>query len=485
MDKYDIIIIGSGPSGLALAQCLCDYYKILIIEKENEIGGCHRVIRVKHNNEKIFTEHSPRIYSTSYKNFETILKDMNTSFKELFTPYNFSMSQIGGQTVFSVLSFLEIVKFVIPFLSLIFNNSYGEDMTMEEFLEKNKFKDSSKDLIDRITRLTDGAGIDKYTLNEFLQIFNQQFLYKIYQPKKPNDVGLFKIWKDYLVKKGVTFRFSSTVDKINYNNTTNLIESVTLDTNEVIKGGKIVLALPPESFLKILEKSEHKVKNSFIKYDKLVNYSENTAYMTYISFTFHWNTKLNLPKVYGFPKSQWGLAFILLTNYMSFEETVSKTVFTCTITYTDITSTFLNKTANQCTKDEILKEGLRQLREAYPGLPEPTLKLLSPQMYYDDINKKWMCKDKAFITSSKESFIPFRKNIKNLYNLGTHNGKSYYKFTSMESAVSNAIYLANKIDKRTEMKFKIKKMFEMVHLIPLLFILLILIIVLLYKWKRS
>jgi len=44
--KYDLIIIGAGPSGLALAQCLRnDFNKILIIEKESSIGGCHRVIR--------------------------------------------------------------------------------------------------------------------------------------------------------------------------------------------------------------------------------------------------------------------------------------------------------------------------------------------------------------------------------------------------------------------------------------------------------
>ena len=184
-----MIIIGGGPSGLALAQCLCDNYKILIIEKEPEIGGCHRVFRVDYKDEKIFTEHSPRIYSTSYKNFELILKNMNTSFIELFTPYHFSMSQIGGETVFSTLSFSEIFKIGLQFFLVIFNNEHGMNITMEEFMTKHNFKEASKQLVDRLTRLTDGAGADRYTLNEFLQLFNQQFLYRIYQPKKPNDVG--------------------------------------------------------------------------------------------------------------------------------------------------------------------------------------------------------------------------------------------------------------------------------------------------------
>jgi uncharacterized protein with NAD-binding domain and iron-sulfur cluster len=475
--SYDLIIVGGGPSGLALAQCLCEYNKILIIDREPEIGGCHRVFRVEHNGEKIFTEHSPRIYSTSYKNFEFLLKDMNTSFYDLFTPYNFSMSQIGGETVFSTLNFSEIFKIGWQFFLLIFNNKHGMKVSMEEFMTKYNFKDASKQLIDRLTRLTDGAGADRYTLNEFLQLFNQQFLYRIYQPKKPNDVGLFKMWQDYLTSKGVTFRLSTEVKNIIYDNTTNLAKSITLNNNEIISSKKIVLAIPPESFSPILNNSVNEIKNCFMEYNDLVKYTENTAYMTYISFTFHWDTDLKLPKIYGFPRSSWGLAFILLTDYMTFEQSISKTVITCTFTYTDTVSTFLNKTANESTQNEILSEGLRQLKEAYPNLPDPTLSLLSPQMYYDNNSKKWICKDKAFIMSSKESFLPYTKNINNLYNVGTHNGKSKYKFTSMETAVSNAINLSHIIEPKTIEKYKMQNLFEMRDLMLIIFIFILTIII--------
>ena len=75
--NYDLVIVGAGPSGLALAQCLRNTYnKILIIDKESEIGGCHRVRRV----DTIFTEHGPRIYSNTYKNFQMLLKDMDNDF---------------------------------------------------------------------------------------------------------------------------------------------------------------------------------------------------------------------------------------------------------------------------------------------------------------------------------------------------------------------------------------------------------------------
>ena len=54
-----------------------------------------------------------------------------------------------------------------------------------------------------MARLTDVASADKYTLYEFLQIANQQAFYKIFQPNRPNDIGLFKIWKEFLESKNV------------------------------------------------------------------------------------------------------------------------------------------------------------------------------------------------------------------------------------------------------------------------------------------
>ena len=60
---YDYLIVGAGPCGLALAWYLSKLNKkILIVEKENTIGGCHRVRRVN----GLFTEHGPRIYLDNY-----------------------------------------------------------------------------------------------------------------------------------------------------------------------------------------------------------------------------------------------------------------------------------------------------------------------------------------------------------------------------------------------------------------------------------
>ncbi len=51
--NYDYIIVGAGPSGLTLAYYLGKLNKrCLIVDKQNTIGGCHRVIR----KDGLFTE---------------------------------------------------------------------------------------------------------------------------------------------------------------------------------------------------------------------------------------------------------------------------------------------------------------------------------------------------------------------------------------------------------------------------------------------
>jgi cation diffusion facilitator CzcD-associated flavoprotein CzcO len=73
-EYYDLIIIGAGPCGLAIGQCCSKIgIKILVIDQNDSIGGCYRVTRIKVNNEQLFTEHAPRIYSSAYLNFITLL----------------------------------------------------------------------------------------------------------------------------------------------------------------------------------------------------------------------------------------------------------------------------------------------------------------------------------------------------------------------------------------------------------------------------
>ena len=470
MNKYDLIIIGAGPSGLGLAKCVCklNNKKILILDKESVIGGCHRVRRVN----GLFTEHGPRIYSTTYKVFNKLLKEMNVEFKELFKEYNFTITQIGGETVFTTLEWRELILLGIELFKLMINKNTGINISMEDFLRNNNFKEESIEIIDRVCKLTDGGGIEKYTLNQFLQLFNQQILHKLYQPNKPLDEGLFKIWKEYLEKNGVEFSLNIEIEDIKIDN--GKIENIKIrrgNDNFIINGDKYVFAIPPKNLNEIVKKYD--IKNDW---GDLERFSKETEYIDYISVTFHWNKKLELNKIYGFPKTEWGLAYIVLTDYMEFKEENSKTVISSAVTITDRKSKNNNKTANECNKEELLKEMMYQLRQSFPEIPEPSISLISSGVIYDENEKKWKSLDTAFISNSKEGFLKYENNvIKNMYNLGTHNGNSYYKFTSMESAVSNSVALSKILYKELNNKkyIELEKAIEISDIFDVLIIILI------------
>lgn len=482
MDEYDLVIIGGGPAGLALATyCSKINKKIIIIDKENDIGGCHRVRRIKHKDQMIFTEHGPRIYSSSYLNFIQLLKDININFSDLFTPYHFTMSAIGGETLWTTLTYRELFYLAVEFMNLIINDSHGHDISMKQFTSNKQFKKKSADMIDKLCRLTDGADMSRYTLNEFLNLFNQQFLYSIYQPRLPNDVGLFNVWKKQLLDRRVTFELSS--DVVQLISDGDNITSIQIQRNDQtmvnISGKQFIIAIPPLNMVKLLRNSK---LNAFGDIQNLTQWAQKTAYIDYLSITFHWDKKLTLPKVYGFPRTEWGVAYIILTDYMKIDERSSSTVISVAVTIVDHLSSRINKTANDCTKEELIDEVFYQLLKSYPNLPSPTLSILSPGVEYDRKNKKWVSHDTAYIATSFENFIPFKsKTITNLYNLGTHNGQSAYKFTSMEAAVSNALKLSYDLYPELKHIYHFKSGYTVRCMI--LFILLIVLVVIVYKFR--
>lgn len=477
---YDLIIVGGGPAGLTLAHCCSSIsnLKILIIERESQIGGCHRVNRVDYGNEKLFTEHGPRIYSSTYKNFDIILNEMNTSLTKLFKPYNFQLLSTDGQVSSSLISSTsstEILNVIFNFIKLLFDDNYGKYISMKSYLTDNNFSKKAIDTIDRLCRLSDGGGIEKYSLNEFLQLINQQGLYTIYQPNKPTDKELFVIWKGFLEKRGVDFILNTDIDNFVIEN--NNIKACIIN-NKKIEGKKFILAIPPKNIIKILDKNDM-LKNSFGNYKLFNKWVKDTDYIEYVSITFHWNRKLNLKKVYGFPKSDWGVASIVLSDYIDFDEKTSKTLISTAILYTDKVSKYNNKTANQCmNKNELIQEVFRQLNETYTNLPKSYVALITPNNYNDD--GEWESKDTAFIATYDASYIPFKsKTISNLYNLGTQNGKSIYKFTSLESAVSNAIYLSTELYPILKNKYNLK---STTSVRDILFYIFIIFIVLFIIW---
>ena len=440
--SYDYAIVGGGPTGMTIAWILSNQKKkVILIEKDKILGGCHKVLRV----DGYFTEHGPRVYSNSFLMFIHILSDMNIAFSDLFIPYKFKHVNIDNKTILN-LNFNEMTALVYAFFKLIVNNEYGKTISMKTFMKNNNFSESSYDYIERLCLLTDGATIEDYTLFQFLQLANQQLFYKLFQPKLPNDKGLIKVWTDKLLKNNVKILLNSEVVKIDVTN--NKVSKLIIIENGIQKeiiSNKYVLSMPPKPFYNLIS-SNIKTKNIFGNNKEIKKWKVKNSYFDYITLTFHYKNEVKLPIINGFSRTPWGIGFVILSNFMDFKiDEPSKTVVSILISMLNIPNEE-GKTANQCSKEEIIK----YVKEQLSFFPNPDLVIISPTIKRS--GDVWINEDTAYVVTTEQRFIKPKGKLSNLYYVGIHNGNSSYNFTAIESAVQNAIHYC--IEEIPELKYR-------------------------------
>jgi protoporphyrinogen oxidase len=463
---YDYIIIGGGVSALAFANCAnSSGKKCLIIDKNQELGGCHST---KRDVNGLAYFHSPLVYSNVYTTFMSLLQTMDLDFYELFTEYNFNFTTIAGMSITNI-SLMSQLHLAGAFLHLLINKDYGKQISMLEFMTSNKFSDTTIEYINSICKLTDGAEANTYSLNKFLQLVNQQALYKLYQPKERTS-HLFKLWGDYLTKSGnIEFKLNTSIQSINLD-INNKINSVVTSDNVKVMGKNYIFAIPPVNLLHILKASN--INNVIDD-----TFAEQTDYIEYIPIAFHWKTKQVLPKIWGFPKNDWGLAFIVSSDYTDFKDPRSITVISSTLTKLDTKSNYTNKTANESTKGELVIEALRQLRNAFPMLTDPDNTVIEG-IYRENTYDKWEQSGTAYIDNIYGKKIPFElSGISNGYQLGTQNGYSEYQFTSLESAVYNGIVLGYKLIPESQSSIKLSNGYTVIGILKMIIIILVLLLI--------
>jgi hypothetical protein len=370
---------------------------------------------------------------------------MGIAFDDVFTPYKFKISNIDNKTVLN-LSFNEKTALLFAFLKLIFNKDYGRTTSMKDFMKKNNFSESSYDYIERLCRLTDGASVEDYTLFQFLQLMNQQFFYDLFQPKLPNDKGLIKLWTEKLIDNKVKILLNSQVVKIDVEN--NKVSKLIILEDGVQKeifANKFILSIPPKPFYNLIS-ANPATENVFGNNDEIKKWKSKNSYFDYITLTFHYKDEIKLPKLNGFPRTPWGIGFIIVSDFMDFKiDEPSKTVVSICISMLNVPNEH-GKTVNQCSKEEIIK----YVEEQLSFFPKPDLVLISPTVKRS--GDSWINMDTAYVVTTKQHFIEPKSQLSNLYYVGIPNGKSTYNFTSIESAVQNAIHYC--IDEIPELKYR-------------------------------
>lgn len=440
--KYDYVIVGGGPTGLTLALYLSKYhFTVAVVEKESSLGGCHSVKRV----DGLFTEHGPRVYLENYLTFKQLLQtELYSTYDDLFSPYQYGNGDVLS-TLLQKMSLRELGILAMAFLGL---NDSDKDRTLEDFVKANGFSPEAQDILDRIGRLTDGGGIGQYTLFSFLQILNQNILYPgIYEPKKPNDVGLFHLWQTELQKRGVDVYLGTEVTELHGGDTdtdtdTKSLQWISLQTSHPpsasrLSGKRFIFAMPPAQILQLFNKNH--LKTGF--HDNFDQWAIDTNYIPYIPVVFHWNHRFPIKRAWGYPQTAWGVGYIVMSDYTDFQDSRSKTVISSLVSMVDRPSDdALGKTANQISNPaEIIQEVFRQLKSVLGEDLPPYDEAILSQNTYD--GEKWVPLHTAFMTTT-HGYLPFQSRLfQNVYNCGVQNGKSDYVFTSIESSVINAIEL--------------------------------------------
>lgn len=390
---YDYVIVGGGPTGLTLATYLPG--KIALIERHPVLGGCHRADSKTYAR---FVEHGPRVYSGAYVNVARVLQTIGLSWDGVFEKIQFSPEDIDGKRWYQWLSVKEIAYLTLDYLVFaICNKDHGKDISMKTYCTRRHFSPQSLEYIDMVCRFSDGAGASRYSLWEFVSGFDQH-ISPFYAPRKSND-SLFDTWHAYLTNKGVDVILGANVTSVSKN-------AVVVSGKKTMTTAKVVLCIPPVYADKLLKKS--KVQDT-----KFRDFAVKTKYDMYWSVSFFGAT-------YGKQKSTpWGL---IAVQYPFGVVSAAATKF-------DVPSPVTGKTLKRTSDPkEVAEEIRRQLG-------------FSDSVEYAYATGKY--NDQAFVAAAKKGYYKAELSS-GIAVVGCHNGNSTYNFTSMESAVQNALVYAGR-----------------------------------------
>lgn len=414
MKHYDITIVGGGPSGIALALMLENTGKrILLVERENTLGGCWRV---EWQNEKYYTEHSPHIMTSNYKRFMQLCKYLNVKneFKNTYKYKSSFRSVYLDKNVIGNLKFSDIIKIVS---GLIMSRFIENKQTVDEFCDH--ISDTGKKVM-YILSVAAASTPDKVMMQDMFDIMTE-YPPSIIQMSEP-ELWLNAAKKYFDNSDNIDLSLNTEIKSINY-----MKNGYTI--NDVIHTDEVILALPPIALKNILEKSSADIQNNWLPYPDFKLWADESSYNS-IGFQLHFDQNVEYKDEWCWSCiGDWNIIILPMSKYLkTFTKDPSvKTVWSCTIIDQNKFSSRLKKKVHQCTLVEIEEEIKHQLN----------IPINIRVTFYDGLEKskeQYESKDTGFVRQ-KYGVLPYTGKLKNIHIVSTVNQKG---IITMEKALESA-----------------------------------------------
>lgn len=474
---YDYVVYGGGPTGMTLAYILSkNNYKVALIEKESKLGGCWKV---EWQQNKYFTEHSPRVLLENNSSFFNLLKNIGFDYKkETVNTY--------GNTLQSSLKFM---KFFLQNLTLsdyfkIFIGRFNlKNYTITEWMNNLNLSSKAKKAFTLFSILLANSP-DKLLISEMFKGVSLPVKF-IQFTDNEKWINLLEI---ELIKNKVDIFKNHSLENLIYHTDSLKIEQGNLrftktwtgKSQRIIVGKNHLLTFPPKAMYDFLNKQIDVIRNNWIqlKGNKLNQWLEDSTYYSF-GFQLHFKqSKLENPNL-DISKDDWCWSCmndynLIILPTSDFQKVYSKdntikTVWSCTIVDTDRTIKKLNKTINKMSKQQIIDDVLNYLFQ---------LKNITPDIitFYDGVKKdiingkiKWTSKDSAF-SVGKSGVVPSEGKINNLSWIGSHNQEG---ITVINKAVDIAVqWTKNKKFNTFRLDIKRNYFFEIIIIIVLIYVIL-------------
>ena len=482
---YDIIIFGGGLSGLTVAHELCNKgFKILIIEKDNELGG---MVRSDTKNNSIPTEHSWRGFAPFYKNTIQIMKEIpyldTNVFSTLSIPIEFFLlydKQKDYKLALNLSDKIILFYLGISYLLAGTRRNYYYRYDIEEFLKKYLSVSGYNYIINYVTGPGYGMNKNEVSLGHLFHfpVISHINKEKYVHDHDANDESYthnstdgwhvmngptsdvwIEPWIKYLKNNGVDFLTNTELVKINHTN--NNITSIEFkqsgqqsgQQSEQIKAKEYVLSINPFNATDILKKS-----NMEHLYNTFKSLTDNTK-SKQISFSIGIDKEIKYPIdniAFVMNDSEFNITWYPQEKHWKKKPNI-KSLWSGTIIDFEKQGKLFNKSAEKIDNEKLKREIIYQILRS-----ESFQKLIYDNNGFninkDDIESIEIWHEWKFINNNQESvnkkwvnniyneqFRPIQvTNYINLFLSGAHT-KTTINIWSMEGAIESGKITANLI----------------------------------------